>query len=65
MNASMVGHKASDLGPLRGHKAESGCFSTQGRLHATQELVLGHFELKLPCMHIKFVTLRAISIVEA
>ena len=64
MNASMVRDKASDLGPLRGHKAEIGCFSTQIRTHATQELVLGNFELILPCMHVKFITLRDRSIGE-
>ena len=65
MNASMVGEKASDLGPLRGLKAESGCFSTKGTLHATQELFLGPFGLKVPCMHVKVVTLHARTVLVA
>ena len=65
MNASMVGDEGADLGPLRGHKVERGCFSTQERLHATQGFVLGPFELKVPCKHVKVVTLHARSIVEA
>ena len=56
-----LGARVSDLGFLRDPKAESNCFRTHGKPHACWEFLFEPLGLILPCMHIKFVTLRARS----